>query len=100
MGYFLGANPAASFAALAGLRRLRDAFGLPVLVAVSRKSFLRTATGHPNPAEAGPATLAAEIYAALAGVDFIRTHDVAALRDGLRVLAGIKAQEPGISRNP
>jgi dihydropteroate synthase type 2 len=98
MGYFLGANPAASFAALAGLQRIRDAFGLPVLIGVSRKSFLRAATGRPDARESGPATLAAEIYAALAGVDYIRTHDVAALRDALRVLAAIKAEEGGDPR--
>jgi dihydropteroate synthase len=90
MGYFLGANPADSFAALAGLPRLRDAFGLPILVGVSRKSFLRAATGRSDPAASGPATLAAEVFAALAGVDYIRTHDVAALRDALAVLAAIR----------
>ncbi len=93
MGYFLGANPAASFAALAATSRIRDVFGLPVLIAVSRKSFLRTATGRSNPAAAGPASLAAELYAALAGAAYIRTHDAAALRDGLRVLAAVKERE-------
>jgi dihydropteroate synthase len=91
MGYFLGANPSASFAALAGIGQLRSAFGLPVLVGVSRKSFLRTVTGRATPAETGAATLAAEVYAAMAGADYIRTHDVAALRDGLLVLQAINA---------
>jgi dihydropteroate synthase len=95
MGYFLGAQPETSFAALAGLQRLRSTFGLPVLVGVSRKSFLRAVTSRPRPSETGAASLAAELYAALAGVDYIRTHDVAALRDGLRVIAAIKAQEQG-----
>jgi dihydropteroate synthase len=90
MGYFLGADPARSFAALAGVGRLRAAFGLPVLIAVSRKSFLRAVTGRANPEAAGPATLAAELYAALEGVEYIRTHDVAALRDALRIIAAIK----------
>jgi dihydropteroate synthase len=88
MGYFLGAKPEASFAALAGLARLRAAFDLPVLVGVSRKSFLRAVIGRE---QSGAATLAAEIYAALAGVDFIRTHDVGALHDGLRVIGAINA---------
>jgi len=93
MGYFLGANPAASFAALAGIGRLKAALGLPVLIGVSRKSFLRAVTGRTSIAESGAATLAAELYAALAGADYIRTHDVAALRDGLLVLQAAREQE-------
>ena len=37
----------------------------------------------------GPATLAAEIFAAWPGADYIRTHDVAATRDALVLLAAI-----------
>ena len=37
----------------------------------------------------GPATLAAEIFAAWQGADYIRTHDVAAARDAFTVLAAI-----------
>jgi hypothetical protein len=66
-------------------------FRLPVLVSVSRKSFLRAITGRAAAAEAGPATLAAELYAASAGADFIRTHDPAALRDGLAITSALHA---------
>lgn len=88
MGFFLGNDPATSFSVLAGLAQLKAAFGLPVLVSVSRKSFLRAATGQPV-ARIGAATLTAEIVAALAGVDYIRTHDVAPLRDARAVLAAL-----------
>jgi dihydropteroate synthase type 2 len=91
MGLFLSARPEASFRVLAGLDRLKREFGLPVLVSVSRKSFLRAITGRPAASEAGPATLAAELYAAAAGADFIRTHDPAALRDGLKIVAALHA---------
>ena len=37
------------------------------------------------PGRLGAATLAAELYAAAHGADFIRTHDPAALRDALAV---------------
>ena len=67
-------------------------FGLPVLVSVSRKSFLRAITGRPAVSEAGPATLAAEFYAAATGADFIRTHDVAALCDRLRIVSALHAR--------
>jgi dihydropteroate synthase len=96
MGYFLGANPHASFAALAGIGRIKRALDLPLLVSVSRKSFLRHITGRPDPAQAGAATLAAEIYAALGGADYIRTHDVAALVDALKIVCAARANEiPG-----
>ena len=93
MGYFLGANPYASFAALAGIGRIKSALNLPILVSVSRKSFLRHVTGRPDPKQAGAATLAAELYAALGGADYIRTHDVAALADGLKVMRAAHAGE-------
>ena len=84
MGFFLGSNPKASLMALRGLPQLKQAFGQPVLVSVSRKSFLRAMTGRAA-AEAGPATLAAELFAISQGADYIRTHDPGALRDGLAV---------------
>lgn len=86
MGFFLGAEPETSFAMLRALPRLKAAFGLPVLVSVSRKSFLRAVTGAGVEA-AGAGTLAAELFAAAQGADFIRTHDPRALRDGLIVSA-------------
>ena len=42
--------------------------------------------------QAGPATLAAEIFAAWQGTDYIRTHDVAAARDALTLLAAITSE--------
>ncbi len=91
MGYFLGNRPGASLAVLADLGRLRRRFGLPMLVSVSRKSFLRVTTGHDTTEDLGPATLAAELHAAAAGVDCIRTHDPRALRDGLCVVRALQA---------
>jgi dihydropteroate synthase type 2 len=93
MGYFLGANPHASFAALAGITRIKRTLDLPLLVSVSRKSFLRHITGRPDPTQAWAATLAAEIYAALGGADYIRTHDVAALVDALKIVRTARANE-------
>ena len=99
MGFFLGANPYASFAALAGIDRIKRALDLPLLVSVSRKSFLRNITGQADVARTGPATLAAEIYAVLRGADFIRTHDVAALADALKVLRAAQSAEVTGSQN-
>ncbi|MDE2133395.1 MAG: dihydropteroate synthase [Alphaproteobacteria bacterium] len=84
MGFFLGSRPEASFTMLRCLPDLKQALGLPVLVSVSRKSFLRRIAGRAA-ADAGPATLAAELFAVFRGADYIRTHDPAALADGLAV---------------
>jgi dihydropteroate synthase type 2 len=89
MGFFLGSEAAASLTVLAGLDRLKRRFGLPVLISASRKSFLAAVTGRKQPGELGAATLAAELYAAAKGADFIRTHDPAALRDGLLLMEAV-----------
>jgi dihydropteroate synthase type 2 len=91
MGFFLSTRPEASLEVLARLPRLQQQFGLPVMVSVSRKSFLAAITGRQAPAERGAATLAAELFAAAHGADYIRTHDPAALRDGLAVMAALAA---------
>lgn len=92
MGFFLGSDPAASLRVLAGLDRLKRDFALPVLISVSRKSFLGAVTGRRDAMERGAATLAAELYAAARGADFIRTHDPGALRDALLVTAALDGQ--------
>jgi dihydropteroate synthase type 2 len=101
MGFFLSTRADASLRVLTGLDRLKRAFGLPIMVSVSRKSFLGAITGRAAPAERGPATLAAELYAAAHGADYIRTHDPAALRDALAVTAALAAaarDRPGAAR--
>lgn len=92
MGFFLGANPMASVEALRAIPRLREATGCPVLVGVSRKSFLSALLGGRAVHERGPGSLAAELWAVRHGADWIRTHDPGALHDALsieRVLDGV-----------
>jgi dihydropteroate synthase type 2 len=89
MGFFLSSRAEASLAVLGDIDRLKRRYGLPVLVSVSRKSFLRALTGRDSAAELGAASLAAELYAAARGVDFIRTHDPGALTDALKVTAAL-----------
>lgn len=85
MGLFLGTLREASFTALRRIGDLRQRFGLPVLVSVSRKSFLRRLVDR-DASGSGPATLAAELFAVRQGADYIRTHDPRALKDALFVL--------------
>jgi dihydropteroate synthase type 2 len=84
MGFFLSSDPRFSLAVLRALAALRERLAGPILIGVSRKGFLGELTGRAV-AERGAATLAAELFAAAQGADFIRTHDVRALRDALRV---------------
>ncbi|GAA1559649.1 hypothetical protein GCM10009804_15610 [Kribbella hippodromi] len=67
---------------------------MPVLISPSRKSFLRALTDR-DLVDIGPATLAAELYAAAQGADFIRTHDVAALSDALTIFAALAKHHDG-----
>ena len=82
MGMFLSRRPEASYEMLARIPELKRAFGLPVLIGVSRKSFLKNGR---SPGTLPAATLAAEVFATCQGADYIRTHDVAALAAGLAV---------------
>jgi dihydropteroate synthase len=81
MGFFLGTNPETSLTVLGRLPELADAFGLPLLVSVSRKSFLKALPGSRE--DAG---LAAEMFAVRQGAAYIRTHAPLALQQGLKVL--------------
>lgn len=92
MGFFLGRSPAVSLAVLRDLDRL-TALGLPLCVSTSRKSFiggvLGTSAGARPVEQRGAGTLATELWAAQHGVQFIRTHDVRALRDALTMWTAI-----------
>lgn len=94
MGFFLGDRPEPSLLVLRQLDELKRRHRLPLLVSVSRKSFLGAITGRAVE-ERGPATLAAELFAARQGVDYIRTHDVRALRDALRVSSALEGRRGG-----
>ncbi|MEI9994957.1 MAG: dihydropteroate synthase [Rhizomicrobium sp.] len=82
MGFFLGTDPQTSLTVLRRLPELKTRYGLPVLVSVSRKSFLRRLAGR-EAADAGPISLAAELYAVRQGADYIRTHAPGPLKDAL-----------------
>ena len=68
------------------------AIGLPLLVGVSRKSFLGTLTGLPV-GERLEASLAAGAAAVMNGASILRVHDVAASVTMVRVLDAIRRAE-------
>jgi dihydropteroate synthase type 2 len=89
MGLFLGNGTQPSLEALLSIAEVKRTYGLPVMVCVSRKSFLGDLTGR-NVASRGAASLAAEIFALEQGCDYVRTHDPGALRDACAVLAALR----------
>ena len=64
----------------------------PLLLGVSRKSFLGQVAGMAEAGERLPGSLACACWAVKAGVHIIRTHDVAATRQALRVTEAILAR--------
>jgi dihydropteroate synthase len=79
------------------LRRLPElqALGLPILLAVSRKYFLGMLTGA-LPADRLAGTLAAVGFGVSRGARIVRVHDVAAVREFLRVHHALRTDAPPV----
>jgi dihydropteroate synthase len=88
-GIGFGKTPEQSMTAIARLDRLK-AFGLPLLVGASRKRFIDAVVPAPPDRRLG-GSIAAHILAVERGAAFIRTHDVAATVQALRIMAAIEA---------
>jgi dihydropteroate synthase len=69
-------------------------FGLPLLVGLSRKSFLGQLSGEKVPERREAETVAADLVAAGNGADIIRVHDVAGAVKSLKVWRSL-AERPG-----
>jgi len=69
------------------LRRLPElaVLGCPIMVGVSRKSFLGTITGETDPRRRLPASLAAGVFALAHGAAILRVHDVSETTQTLTV---------------
>lgn len=65
------------------------AFDLPVLVGLSRKSFLGLLSGEKVPEKRGAESLAANLLAVGYGASILRVHDVAATVKALKVWQGL-----------
>jgi dihydropteroate synthase len=90
-GIGFGKTHRQQFEAIAALPRLK-ALGFPVLLGVSRKSFIGRLFEPQPPATARlPGTIAANAFGVLAGADIIRVHDVAAHVQALAVLGALKS---------
>jgi len=87
-GIGFGKTLAHNVALLARLSELRS-LGRPILVGASRKRFLGELTGVETPAERTFGTAAACVLAVAAGAVLLRVHDVAEVRQAVRVAAAV-----------
>ncbi len=90
-GIGFGTLPDDNLALLAFVDELRS-LGLPLLFGTSRKSFLGHVTGRLVAAR-DFATAGSVAWLAGMGVEYLRVHDVAAMRDVISVIAAIRAME-------
>ena len=81
-----------NWALLANLDALRD-LGSPLLIGLSRKSFLGAIgrRGRDAPEHRLVATIAAQLWCTLLGVEIIRVHDVVEFREALAAFDAIAA---------
>lgn len=88
-GIGFGKHAEHNLALLAGLARLKQALGVPVLVGVSRKSFLGQLTGSPVE-DRDLESHAAAAVAVFAGADAVRVHDVAGAARAVAVAGALR----------
>ncbi len=86
-GFGFGKSIAHNYTLLHDLRALTR-IGRPVLVGISRKSMLGTATGR-QVGERAASSIAAAVLAVERGAGIVRVHDVAGTRDAIRVWAAM-----------
>ncbi len=86
-GIGFGKSPEGNFAILKNLHRFLD-LGYPLMVGVSRKSFIGK-TLNLEPGERLEGSIAAACYSVLNGADIVRTHDVASTRKALTIIEHI-----------
>ncbi len=75
---------------IANLQKLR-VLGKPILIGISRKSFIGAVTGRKDPAERLAGSLAATAIAVLNGAHAVRTHDVRETLDAVRMAEFIRS---------
>lgn len=93
IGIGFGKTPAHNITLLQNLERFRT-LHLPLLVGVSRKSFLDALSDHKTaPSERLAASLAAALAAAEGGANILRVHDVKETRDALAVWHGLQSSK-------
>jgi dihydropteroate synthase len=88
-GVGFGKTPEQSMTVIARLGEFR-AFGVPLLMGLSRKRFISTVVPS-EPHQRLGGSIAGNLLAVLGGADIVRVHDVAETVQALRVAAAIRA---------
>lgn len=96
MGFFLGSNPEPSLKVLADFAEIAS-WGYKTLISPGNKSFIGSALGR-DVGERQYGTLACEIWAYCAGADIVRTHQVRALSDAMKMVESIIKYKNGGDR--
>jgi dihydropteroate synthase len=91
VGLGFGKTTAHNLQLLAALNRFTT-WNRPVLLGASRKSFIRQVAVETGMNEALPGSVACACWGVAAGASIIRTHDVAATRQAVRLTEAIVAQ--------
>jgi dihydropteroate synthase len=81
---------------LKNLNRIKR--GYPILISVSRKSFIGELLGESDPANRLYGSLATETFAALNGADLIRTHNVKATSNVVQIVKNFKISRKAYNR--
>lgn len=76
---------------LKNLNKIKDQY--PILVSLSRKSFIGKILDESDPEKRLYGSLAAETFASLNGADIIRTHNVKATSDIIAIVKAIKSKK-------
>jgi dihydropteroate synthase len=84
-----------NLAILANMDRLRD-IGCPLLMGLSRKTFIGEITGRKTPRRLA-GTLAAEALCLMAGAEILRVHDTAETVDLVKVIHAVAVRAAGNS---
>ena len=79
---------------LKNLNRIKQEY--PILISISRKSFIGELLGETDPAKRLYGSLAAETFAVLNGADIIRTHNVKATNDIVKIVKNLGNLKKGL----
>lgn len=90
-GFGFGKTLAHNVELLAGLDKLHESLGKPLLIGVSRKRMLGFLTGGKVEKERVDAGLAAAVVAVMKGACIVRTHDVAPTVDAMKICKAVLA---------
>lgn len=89
-GIGFGKNIEDNLLILGNIKRFHD-LGVPVMIGVSRKSFIAKISKNEPPQDRIPGSLSAALWCLSQSVQFYRVHDVAATRQAFRIYESISS---------